>query len=171
MVSGPDFFPHCRWRRGDNDAWVSPMEFCSSFSRRVEASCRKDWNALPMIRSVAFKFTAEHTMGTLAPFFGKRNGATDTQAQDYIKAAQNLFHHLHHGFIGKGLRRTSNCWRHYQIALCRWFNAIGKTTGALTTFFIFNFAQNATAETNYGTQTIWCPSCVRRLLVLYDLAQ
>ena len=59
-----------------------------------------------MIRSVAFKFTAEHTMGTLAPFFGKRNSATDTQAQDYIKAAQNLFHYLHHGFIGKGLHRT-----------------------------------------------------------------
>ena len=82
------------------------MEFSSGFSRRVEASCRKDWNALPMIRSVAFKFTAGHTMGTLAPFFGKRNSATDTQAQDYIKAAQNLFHHLHHGFIGKGLHRT-----------------------------------------------------------------
>ena len=82
MVSGPDCFPHCRWRRGENVAWVSPMEFCSGFSRRVEASCRKDWNALPMIRSVAFKFTAEHTMGTLAPFFGKRNSATDTQAQD-----------------------------------------------------------------------------------------
>ena len=56
--------------------------------------------------SVAFKFTAEHTMVTLAPLFGKRNSATDTQAQDYIKAAQNLLHHVHHGFIGKGLHRT-----------------------------------------------------------------
>ena len=45
-------------------------------------------------------------MGTLAPFFGKRNSATDTNAQEYIKAAQNLFHHLHHGFIGRGLHRT-----------------------------------------------------------------
>ena len=45
-------------------------------------------------------------MGTLAPFFGKRNSATDTNAQEYIKAAQNLFHHLHHGFIGTGLHRT-----------------------------------------------------------------
>ena len=59
-----------------------------------------------MIRSVAFKFTAEHTMGTLAPFFGKRNSATDTQAQEYIKAAQNLFHQLHHGFVGRGIHRT-----------------------------------------------------------------
>ena len=53
MVSGPDFFPHCRWRRAENDPWVSPMEFSSGFSRRVEASCRKDWNALPIIRSLA----------------------------------------------------------------------------------------------------------------------
>ena len=56
--------------------------------------------------SVAFKFTAEHTMGTLAPFFGQKNAATNTTTQEYIAAARNLFHHLHHGFIGKGLFRT-----------------------------------------------------------------
>ena len=59
-----------------------------------------------MTRSVAFKFTAEHTMGTLAPFLGKRNSATDSQAQDYFKAAQNLFHQLHNGFVGRGIHRT-----------------------------------------------------------------
>ena len=52
MVSGPDLFPHCRWRRGENDPWVSPMEFASGFSRGVEASCREDWNAIQEIMIV-----------------------------------------------------------------------------------------------------------------------
>ena len=45
-------------------------------------------------------------MTTVAPFFGKHGRATDTQAAEYVRAAQNLFHQLHNGFTGKGVHRV-----------------------------------------------------------------
>ena len=78
----------------------------AGFARRVEASCRTDWSALPILRSVAYKWTVEHTMGTVAPFIGKRGAPTDTATADYVRAAQSLFHHLHHGFTGSGVHRV-----------------------------------------------------------------
>ena len=63
MVSGPDYDPLDRWRRREADApLVTPMEFTRGFARRVEAQCRNDWNAVPILRSVFFKHQAEHTM-------------------------------------------------------------------------------------------------------------
>jgi len=107
MVSGPDYFPDQRWRRKYADApWVSPQEFAASFGRRVEAQCRTDWTALPIIRSVAFKWVAEHTMSTLTKFTGKLNSATDTSSVALIKALQNLYDKLHHGFTGVGVHRV-----------------------------------------------------------------
>jgi hypothetical protein len=82
------------------------QEFTAGFARRVEAQCRTDWTALPIIRSVAYKFQAEHTMGVIAPFYGKKDSATNTSAIDYVKALQNLYHHLHNGFTGKGVHRV-----------------------------------------------------------------
>ena len=93
MVSGPDFFPGRRWRRLDEYApWVSPQMFAAHFGRRAEAQCRTDWTALPIIRSVAYKWTAEHTMSVLHDFRGRKGEATKTGTQDLIKAAQNLYH-------------------------------------------------------------------------------
>ena len=63
MVSGPDYDPEDRWRRREADApWVTPLEFTRGFARRVEAQCRNDWSAVPILRSVFFKYQAEHTM-------------------------------------------------------------------------------------------------------------
>ena len=69
MVSGPDFeFGNItrRWRRGslgDKDSerflpapWVSASKFVAGFARRVESQCRRDWNALPIMRTVVFKY-------------------------------------------------------------------------------------------------------------------
>ena len=67
--------------------------------------------------------------------------------------------------------QNPNRWRHSQIALCHWVVAIGKTIGVITKKFICQFVGNPTAETNHGTQAIWCASCVRGLCVLYDLSQ
>ena len=79
MVSGPDYNPAERWRRTYPDApYVSTQEFTRAFARRIEASCRTDFSALPIIRSVAYKHTVEHTMGTVAPFFGRTGSASDT---------------------------------------------------------------------------------------------
>ncbi len=63
MVSGPDYDPDNRWRRRFADApFVTPLEFTRGFARRVEAQCRNDWSAVPILRSVLFKHQAEHTM-------------------------------------------------------------------------------------------------------------
>ena len=84
MVSGPDFTFYensSRWRRRDKSGhlpapWVSPATFLAGFSRRCESQCRQDWNALPIMRSVCFKYYVE-TGGSLcsAPFKGRRGSA------------------------------------------------------------------------------------------------
>ena len=103
----PRLQPVQRWRRTYPGApYVSTQEFTRAFARCIEASCRTDVSALPIISSVAYKHTVEHTMGTVAPIFGKTGSATNTQAAEYIKAAQNLYHHLHHGLTGSGLHRV-----------------------------------------------------------------
>ena len=109
MVSGADFREESEpWRRQKfaDAPRVSVQAFVQGFARRVEASCRTDWTALPILRSVSHKFTAEHTMSTLANFCGKKGWTTDTRAAEFVKAAQNLYHYLHHGTIGTGVHRV-----------------------------------------------------------------
>ena len=86
MVSGPDYYPDRRWRRPNEAPIVTPREFTAGFARRAEAQCRTSWDALPIVRSVAYKFAAEHTMSTVVPFFGKKNAALNTSASEYVKA-------------------------------------------------------------------------------------
>ena len=107
MVSGPDYYPDRRWRRCTEDgaALVSVPAFVAGFARRVEASCRTDWSALPIVRSAGYQFVAEHSMALTAPFLAKRNSALNTSAEEYVAAAKNLCHNLHHGFTGRGVHR------------------------------------------------------------------
>ena len=106
MASGPDFYEHQRWRRTHPKApWVSPAQFARIFARRIEAQCRLDWMALPLIRSVSFRFTAEHTMSAMTPFACKRQFPSEEPLSAYVEAAKNLHHHLHKGFIGSGIPR------------------------------------------------------------------
>ena len=107
MVSGPDFYPHKPWRRHYEDApKISPPQFCAAFARRVEAPCRTDWTALPVLRSVTYKFMAEHTMATVAPVYGKRDAASQVSPEDLVRAAERLYEQLHHGFTGEGIHRV-----------------------------------------------------------------
>ena len=107
MVSGPDYFPDQRWRRTHPDApWVTPDEFIAGMARRAESQFRNDWTAVPIMRSVGFKWKAEHTMCPATYFQAQNKAATKTDAKDYIKALQNLYHHLHHGFTKKDIHRV-----------------------------------------------------------------
>ena len=109
MVSGPDFREdEVPWRRQKfAEAPRVPVQlFVKGFARRVEASCRTDWTALSICRSVSWKFTAEHTMSILANFIGKKGWTADTKATEYVRAAQNLYHHLQKGFSGTGVHRV-----------------------------------------------------------------
>ena len=141
MVSGPDFFPNDRWRRTFEDApLVSVQEFTAGFSRRVEAQCRTDWAALPIIRSVGYKFAAEHTMSLVAPFFGKKNSATNTSAAEYVKAAQNLYHHLHNGFTGKGVHRVPIAGDTTRLPYAEGLSPVEKRLARAQNFLAQNFA-------------------------------
>ena len=109
MVSGADFREEAEpWRRQRfEDAPRVPVQaFVQGFARRVEAACRTDWTALPILRSVSHKYSAEHTMSTLANFCGRKGWTTDTSAVEFVKAAQSLYRHLKDGTIGQGVHRV-----------------------------------------------------------------
>ena len=107
MCSGPDFFPNRRWRRLFSDApIVTPQAFLANFGRLVQAQCRSDWSALPIMRNVVFRWTAEHTMSQVTSIVGKRGSAANTEVSSLIQAAQNLYKKLHEGFVGSGVHRV-----------------------------------------------------------------
>ena len=107
MVSGPDFFPARPWRRiYDNSPKVSAPQFSAAFARRAEAQCRTDWQALPVVRSITYKFVAEHTMTTIAPIVGRSNKPNPVSTLEMIQAAENLYKQLHEGFTGRGVHRV-----------------------------------------------------------------
>ena len=107
MVSGPDYDMLNRWRRQYEDApCVSPQAFVAGFARRVESNGRTDWSALPIMRSVAYKHSVEHTMSAHTAFQGKRDRPVHADAKDDVLALQELYWHLHNGFVGKGVHRV-----------------------------------------------------------------
>ena len=108
MVSGPDFEFHNvqkRWRRGTVGGsqsarflpapLVPAKKFCSAFSRRVESQCRRSWEALPVIRSVIYKYNVE-TAGhiIMRPFQRRPESTLDTSAEQIVKDAQVLVEKL-----------------------------------------------------------------------------
>ena len=112
MVSGPDFDFHNkapkRWRRKDNGKdleapWVSPQKFCAGFARRCESQCRHDWTALPIIRSVCFRWAVEtgNTMVSV-PTWWKRGSAMDPSAKQPSQMAKRLCEVLWSGHIRYG---------------------------------------------------------------------
>ena len=145
MVSGPDFFVEHRWRRVESAPIVTPMEFARSFARRIESMCQQDWTALPIIRSVAFKWTAEHTMATGVKLLGRHGNATDTHATKYIEAARNLFHHLHNGHIQSGLHRIPIAGDTNKLPFAKGLTPLEKKMA---------FAQNFIAQQMAGTQQL-----------------
>ena len=62
MCSGPDFAPEKhKWHRSDDSAVVTPMEFTKAIARRIEGQIRHDFTAVPIIRSVCYKWMVEHS--------------------------------------------------------------------------------------------------------------
>ena len=148
MVSGPDFREEAQpWRRQKFlDAPRVPVQtFVRAFARRVEAVCRTDWTALPILRSVSHKFTAEHTMSTLANFCGKRGWTADTKAAEFVKAAQSLYRHLHHGFVGQGMHRIPIAGDTSKLPLASGLTALEKRLA---------YAQHFLAKNMQGSQQL-----------------
>jgi len=111
MVSGPDYSFHektNRWRRRDDPRWavaplVSASTFTAAFARRCESQCRQDWNALPIIRSVNFRYTVEtgNTMVSV-PMWWKRGSAVQLSAQEHANMVKKLCETLWNGHIRYG---------------------------------------------------------------------
>ena len=95
-----------RQQKLDDAPGVSVRRFVAGIARRAEAACRTDWTALPIVRSVLYKHTAENTMNVMASFVGERGLTASTKATHFIQTAQNLYRHLHHGFDGQALHRV-----------------------------------------------------------------
>ena len=97
-----------RWRRQDMPGhlrapWVSASTFLQGFARRCESQCRHDWTALPIMRTVTFKYLVETSGGLTSMVFPRRRpGTTDTSAEDLIKDAQTLYDKLWRGYQRSG---------------------------------------------------------------------
>jgi hypothetical protein len=99
MVSGPDFDPKKKWRRLEESAVVSPQEFNSAMARRIEGQVRNDAVAVPIIRSVCYKWAVEHSSQMVVPYMGQRNRPGSVIATELVKAAQVLYKALWQGSI------------------------------------------------------------------------
>ena len=105
--SGPDYDPDSKARRlEDRGCFVNPQLFCQFFSRRCEAQCSVDWAALPLLRSAAHNWLAEHTMATTVRFQGKTDLVATHRTEAQIQAMKNLYHHLWSGHYGKGFAKV-----------------------------------------------------------------
>ena len=65
-----------------------------------------DWAALPLLRSAAHNWLAEHTMATTVRFLGKTDLVATQKIEGQLQAMKNLYHHLWNGHYGKGLARV-----------------------------------------------------------------
>ena len=110
MVSGPDFTFHenaSRWRRKDKPGHltaprVAASKFVAGFARRCESQARQSWVALPIMRSVVFRYNVETGALCIAPFYGRRGSATDTSAGETVRMAQKLCETLWTGKVRYG---------------------------------------------------------------------
>ena len=97
MVSGPDFRPEDKWRRLEDSPVVSPMEFNRGMARRIEGQIRNDATALPIIRSVCYKWAVEHASNMVVPYMGRRDRPSSVIATEMVRAAQGLYRALWQG--------------------------------------------------------------------------
>lgn len=145
MVSGPDYDLDNRWRRTKDAAVVSSAEFSRLLARRCEGQVRMDWSCVPIVRSVHFKYTAEHTAGTVAPFRQKAVSGGDHVANEMIQAAKDLYHHLWHGYTGRGVSKMPIAGDTTRLPHAVGLNPMAKKLA---------FAQHFLAKNQAGTQQL-----------------
>ena len=108
-VSGPDFPGAKRYRRAQNQEYtaavVSPTEFLRGFSRRVERQVTTNWSAVPIVRSVWYKYTVERAPFSIVSFKKRRATPLNSSTDKLIEAMQRLHTVLWNGFVGEGIRR------------------------------------------------------------------
>ena len=141
-VSGADLRKEAEsWRRRKfKDAPCIPAQvFVQCFVRRVEAACRTDLTALPILYSVSHKYSAEHIMNTLANLYRNKGWTTDAHTVGFVTAAHSLYHHLKDSTIDQGVHRAP----------------IAGDTSVATSERPHNLKRNTTL----GLSTFWCSTC------------
>ena len=86
MVSGPDLPWRPRFRRSEQHAGVNFTTFLQGFAKRVENQCRSDFTALPIIRSVWYRFMAQERSFAGDAFRVRRNGTQEESATEHVIA-------------------------------------------------------------------------------------
>ena len=77
--------------------FVTPTMFTKSLAHRVERQCVSDWTAIPIVRSVWFKYTVEHIPLAVTGFALKRGRSLEGNANEYTEAMRKLYKVLHTG--------------------------------------------------------------------------
>ena len=87
-------------------------------ARRIEGQIRNDFAAIPIIRSVCYKWMVEHSSAMIIPFYGQRERPGSIIAHELIEAAQGLCQTLQQGTVtlksGKKIPVAGDTTRLYQ---------------------------------------------------------
>ena len=110
MVSGPDYAFYQakkRGRRGTEDdpyaLWVSPLRFVAAVARRCESQMKRDWCALPIMRSICFKHAVEtDSSSCLFHFARPQGGPAELKATKYAAMVKKLYETLWKGHVRYG---------------------------------------------------------------------
>ena len=94
MCSGPDFRPDDKWRRHANAPVVTPQEFNRGIPRRIEGQIRNDATAVPIIRSVCYKWAVEHASNLVVPYMGQRDRPGSVIATEMVQSPHALYNTL-----------------------------------------------------------------------------
>ena len=78
---------------------VTPLEFNRGMARRIEGQIRNDATAVPILRSVYYKWSVEHSSNMVVPYSGKRDRPGTDIATEMVQCAQALYHTLWKGTI------------------------------------------------------------------------
>ena len=144
------------------------MEFTKAMARRVEGQIRSDFVAVPIIRSVCYKWMIEHASTMIIPFYGKRDQPGSIIASDLMKAAQGLCQTLQNGTITlQSGKKKCGGRRHNETLPGRRSHAIAEEHGSQHAFFGEEPARKPTTQAAHGSLSIWSASCLWRLPLLH----
>ena len=105
-IKGPTFFPSAAELASglqDGRPLLTITTFLRGFVRRVENLCHSDWSAVPILRSLWFKYTAYTSKRVQAKFNRGNNQNLTTVVSDHVVAMQKLAKALDSGVVGRGV--------------------------------------------------------------------
>ena len=106
LISGPTFFPTAEDVAAAEAAsrpLLTITAFLHGFVRRVENLCHADWTAVPVLRSLWFKYTSYTSRNVQSVLQRQTTRNLTTHVSDHIQAMQKLARTLDKGVVGRGV--------------------------------------------------------------------